>query len=663
MARTTAETTERRRLSPKAYEEIPGDEYDPYVGPEVSPLEFTWRAVVLGALFGIIFGAANAYLGLRVGLTVSTSIPIAVMAVAVFRALRGVMGRTTILEHNISQTVGSASSSQASGLIFTIPALFLWGFSPGFTKLLVIALAGGLLGVLFMIPLRRFLIAGEHGKLPYPEGTACAEVLVAADAGGTHARNVFMGLGVGALYMFLMRGLNLWPRDVWISLRRVIPKGQIGIDVAPALLGVGYILGAKIGLVMVGGSAIAWLIIIPIIELIGRGMTEPLYPETVQLIVNMSPETLWSRYIRYVGAGAVATAGIITLARSIPMIVTSFKEGVKGLRSRIEGSAVIEAVKRTEADLPIKVVGIGVTLIVIFLAVMPHVFGFVESMPMRVAGALLVAVFAFFFVTVSSRIVGLVGVTSNPTSGMTIATLLGTSLIFAALGWTDDTGRIAALSIGAVVAISASIAGDTSQDLKTGFLLGATPNRQQTGELIGVLTAGAFICLAILALQNAYGFGGEELPAPQANMMMLVIDGVLQAEIPWTFVLVGVGLAIVAEIARIPSLPFAVGIYLPITTMTPIFLGGLIRKIMEGRQKDQAARERVREQGVLYASGLIGGDGIMGVAIAFWAGASGRIPEGIGHEWAGPFAEVLSLIMLAVLATLIIRAARRLVGP
>jgi len=656
-----AEASERRRLSSKAYEEIPGDEYDPYVGPEMSPLEFTTRAVILGALFGIVFGAANAYLGLRVGLTVSTSIPIAVMTVAVFRALRGVMGKTTILEHNISQTVGSASSSQASGLIFTIPALFLWGFSPTFMKLLVIALAGGLLGVLFMIPLRRFLIAGEHGRLPYPEGTACAEVLVAADAGGTAARNVFTGLGIGALYTWLMRGLNLWPRDVWVSLQKVLPKGQIGIDVAPALIGVGYILGAKIGLVMVGGSAIAWLIIIPIIEVIGRGMTEPLYPETVQLITNMSPETIWTRYIRYVGAGAVATAGIITLAKSTPMIVTSFKEGIRGLRSRLEGSAALEAIKRTDADLPLKVVMVGVAIIVLFLALMPHVFGVIESVAVRVMGAILVAIFAFFFVTVSSRIVGLVGVTSNPTSGMTIATLLGTSLIFAALGWTDDTGRIAALSIGAVVAISASIAGDTSQDLKTGFLLGATPNRQQTGELIGVLTAGAFICLSILALNNAYGFGGEELPAPQANMMMLVIDGVLQAEIPWTFVLVGVGLAVVAELVRIPSLPFAVGIYLPITTMMPIFLGGLIRKILEGRQKSKAARENVREQGVLYASGLIGGDGLMGVGIAFWAGASGRIPEGIGHEWLGPFAEVLSLLMLAVLATLIVRAARRLI--
>jgi putative OPT family oligopeptide transporter len=615
----------------------------------------------MGALFGIVFGAANAYLGLRVGLTVSTSIPIAVMTVAVFRAMQGVWGKSTILEHNISQTVGSASSSQASGLIFTIPALFIWGFSPAVTKLLVIALAGGLLGVLFMIPLRRFLIKNEHGKLPYPEGTACAEVLVAADAGGTHARPVFYGLGIGMVYTWLMRGLTLWPRDVWIPLNRIIPKGQVGVDVAPALIGVGYILGARIGLVMVGGSAIAWLILIPVIELIGRGMTEPLYPETVQLIVNMAPEQIWTRYIRYVGAGAVATAGIVTLLRSTPMIIASFKEGMRGLKARVGGSAGTTEVKRTDNDLPLNVVMWGVLIVVVFLAVMPHVFGFVESISMRVLASLLVAIFAFFFVTVSSRIVGLVGVTSNPTSGMTIAALLGTSLIFAGLGWTGDAGRVAALSIGAVVAISASIAGDTSQDLKTGFLLGATPRRQQVGELIGVLTAGFFVCLSILALENAYGFGSTELPAPQANMMMLVIDGVLQAEIPWRLVGVGVGLAILAEIARLPSLAFAVGVYLPVTTMMPIFIGGMIRKILEDRQPDTESKNRVREQGVLFSSGLIGGDGLMGVGIAFWAGAFG-IPRGFGHDWMGTFAHILALVMLTLLAFLIIRMARRDTG-
>ena len=647
-------TSEPRRLSPEAYQEIPGKDYKPFVPADVSLAEFTWRPIVLGALFGIMFGAANAYLGLRVGLTVSTSIPIAVMTVAVFR----VIGRSTILEHNISQTVGSASSSQASGLIWTIPALFLWGFSPGVTKLLVITMAGGLLGVLFMIPLRRFLIRDEHGKLPYPEGTACAEVLVAAEAGGAQARNVFWGLGVGFVYKWLMSGVNLWPRDVDIRIP-FLPKGQIGIDVAPALIGVGYILGARIGMVMVGGSAIAWLIIIPVIDIIGRGMTEPLYPETVNLIRDMGPSQLWTRYIRYVGAGAVASAGIITLAKSVPMIVASFQEGIKGLRSRMEAAGGVEAIKRTDLDLPFRVVGIGVIIVVLFLAVMPQVFGFVESVPVRLVGAALVAIFAFFFVTVSSRIVGLVGVTSNPTSGMTIATLLGTSLIFAALGWTDDVGRIAALSIGAVVAIAASIAGDTSQDLKTGFLLGATPSRQQTGELLGVLTAGAFIVGSLLLLENAYGFGTEELPAPQANMMMLVIDGVLQAEIPWRLVLVGVGLAIAAEIARIPSLPFAVGIYLPIATMTPIFVGGMIRKLLEDRQPDEASKHNVREQGVLYTSGLIGGDGLMGVAIAGYAGLV-HIPRGLGHDWMGPFAEVLALAMLAMLVYLIVRSAREL---
>jgi putative OPT family oligopeptide transporter len=656
-----ADPTERRRLSPKAYEEIPGDQYEPYISAATAQMEFGARAVIMGVLFGILFGAANAYLGLRVGLTVSTSIPIAVMTVAVFRALQGVWGRSTILEHNISQTVGSASSSQASGLIFTIPALFLWGFSPGVTKLLVIALAGGLLGVLFMIPLRRFLIKNEHGKLPYPEGTACAEVLVAADAGGSHAQNVFVGLGIGAIYQWLMRGLVLWPQDVWQKVP-FLPKGEIGLRVSPALLGVGYILGARIGLIMVGGGAIASLLIIPAIAILFRDATSPIYPETEMLVSQMGRGDLWHAYVRYVGAGAVATAGIATLIRSAPMIIASFKEGLRGLRSRLEGTSVGALVERTDDDLPLGFVMSGVAVVVLLLALLPHVFGVFESYAIRIVGALLVAAFAFFFVTVSSRIVGLVGVTSNPTSGMTIATLLGTSLVFLSLGWTDDVGKVAALSIGAVVAIAASIAGDTSQDLKTGFLLGATPRRQQTGELIGVLTAGFFVCASLLALEGAYGFGGEELPAPQANMMMLVIDGVLQQEIPWGFVLVGVGLAILAEIARIPSLPLAVGIYLPITTMMPIFIGGVIRKVLEDRQRDPESKHNVREQGVLYASGLVGGVGIMGVAIAFWAGIVGKIPEGFGYEWAGQFDQLLALGIFALLAVLLARAARRPLG-
>jgi len=654
-----AEATERRRLSPKAYEEIPGDDYPPYITPETRLKEFTLRSVVLGVLFGIMFGAANAYLGLRVGLTVSTSIPIAVMTVAVFRALQGVWGGSTILEHNMSQTVGSASSSQASGLIFTIPALFLWGFSPGVLKLLVIALAGGLLGVLFMIPLRRFLIKNEHGKLPYPEGTACAEVLVAADAGGSHAQNVFWGLGIGAVYQWLMRGLVLWPQDFWQKVP-FLPRGEIGLRASPALLGVGYILGARVGTIMVAGAAIASLILIPGIVILFGDATTPIYPETERLISEMSRGELWHRYIRYLGAGAVATAGIATLVRSAPMIVTSFKEGMRGLRSRVRGATVEAlAIKRTDDDLPLNFVMIGVGAIVLFLAVMPQVFGVFDSFAVRIIGALLVAIFAFFFVTVSSRIVGLVGVTSNPTSGMTIATLLGTSLVFVSLGWTDDVGRVAALSIGAVVAIAASIAGDTSQDLKTGFLLGATPRRQQTGELIGVLSAGFFVVMSLLALERAYGFGGEELPAPQANMMMLVIDGVLSQEIPWGFVLVGVGLALAAEIFRVPSLPFAVGIYLPITTLAPIFVGGVIRKVLENREKDEESKNDVREKGVLFASGLVGGVGIMGVAIAFWAGATGTIPEGFGYEWMGPFARFASLAVFALLAVMIVKAARR----
>jgi putative OPT family oligopeptide transporter len=455
-----------------------------------------------------------------------------------------------------------------------------------------------------------------------------------------------------------MRGLVMWPQDFWQKVP-FLPRGEVGIRVSPALLGVGYILGARIGLIMVGGGAIASLIIIPGIVILFGDATTPIYPETELLISEMSRYDLWHRYVRYLGAGAVATAGIATLVRSAPMIVTSFKEGLRGLRTRVEGTPLAAVIKRTDDDLPLNFVMIGVAVIVVLLAFLPQVFGVFESYAARILGALLVAIFAFFFVTVSSRIVGLVGVTSNPTSGMTIATLLGTSLVFVALGWTDDVGKVAALSIGAVVAISASIAGDTSQDLKTGFLLGATPRRQQVGELIGVLTAGFFVCMSLLALERAYGFGGEELPAPQANMMMLVIDGVLQQQVPWGFVLVGVGLALLAEVVRVPSLPLAVGIYLPITTMMPIFVGGMIRKVLEDRQPDAESKHEVREQGVLFASGLVGGVGIMGVGIAFWAGFSGRIPEGIGYEWMGPFGRFVSLAIFTLLAYLIVQAARR----
>jgi putative OPT family oligopeptide transporter len=635
--------TSDRRLPDSAHRPLrEGEVYEPYVPAAQSPHEFTVKALFLGALFGVLFGAANAYLGLRAGLTISTSIPVAVMTVAAFHALRKLGGSANILEANMAQTVGSSSSSVASGVIFTLPALFLWGLAPGLLQMTLLAMSGGLLGVLFMIPLRRFLIEREHGNLPYPEGTACAHVLVANESGGGHARNVFIGLGAGALY----KALTGWAQVLIDEAHLRIPflrKGEIGMDLSPALFGVGYILGPRIATVMVAGGLLSSLVIIPAIAYWGEGRP-PLYPEMVMTISQMSASEIWTRYVRYIGAGAVAAAGIMTLVRSIPVMIESFRIGAHELRGRVEtvtdeldrGSPSMPAVPRTGRDLPLKAVGAGILIIGLVLVLVEAPFGALDHALERAVAALCVIVFAFFFVTVASRIVGLVGVTSNPTSGMTIAALLGTAGVFLVMGWTDIHGKAAALTVGCVVAIAASIAGDTSQDLKTGFLLGATPRYQQIGELIGVLTSATFVCLSVLLLAESFGFGSEELPAPQATLMKLVIDGVLEQNLPWGLVAIGAGIAIVVEFFKIPSLPFAVGVYLPVSTMTPIFFGGMLKLWLEkSAASEQQAVDR-RDKGVLLGSGFVGGEGLLGVAIAgvaFWQGSK---PEGFGVGWLGP---------------------------
>ena len=625
----------------------------PYVSPSESPAEATAKAVGAGILFGILFGAANAYLGLRAGLTISTSIPVAVMTVALFRTLRAGGVNSTILEANLSQTVGSASSSVASGVIFTLPALFLWGFDPTFIQITILAMSGGLLGVLFMIPLRPYLIVREHDSLPYPEGTACAEVLKASQTGGAQARHVFLGLGVGALVKALTGWLRAVPDGLQVSIP-LLKKAQLGGDVSAALLGVGYILGPRIATIMVSGGLLSWLVIIPILATWGTGRPEPLYPETVLPLDAMTPSLLWTRYIRYIGAGAVATAGLITLLRSVPLMVESFRSGARQIRERLSDTPGAPAVPRTEQDLPLRVVGVGAALVFATLVLVPLAFSSIEIPAGRAVAAMLVVVFAFFFVTVSSRIVGLVGVTANPTSGMTIATLLATSSVFLLLGWTDDGGKVAALTVGAVVAVAASIAGDTSQDLKTGFLLGATPRRQQLGELVGVLTSAAFVALTVLLLARAYGFGGEELPAPQAMLMRLVIDGVLAQSLPWTLVALGAGIAIVVELLRIPSLPFAVGVYLPLSTMMPVFLGGLLRLVLHRRAATDEERLARHDRGILLGSGPVGGEGLIGVVIAGaagWAVSRGQTPWSLGFAWAGAAADWLALALFVALIT------------
>lgn len=618
--------------------------HTPYVSASESPLEFTIKSFVAGIIFGILFGAANAYLGLRAGLTISTSIPVAVMTVAAFKVLQSFGAKSNILEANISQTIGSASSSVASGVIFTLPALFLWGFDPTLLQMTLLAMSGGLLGILFMIPLRSFLIDKEHKTLPYPEGTACSEVLIASDAGSGRAKNVFLGLGLGALFKFLTSWIRVIPGDVHMNIP-FLKKGQIGMDMSSALFGVGYILGPRIATIMVGGGLLSWLVIIPIIAYWGEGQVAPLYPETQLLIADMSPGLIWTRYIRYIGAGAVATGGVVTLIKSFPTMIESFRIGAQQLKRRVGSST--DVIPRTSQDLSLKVVGIGAAVIILIMVLVPQVFGNIDSMPIRLITALLIVIFAFFFVTVSSRIVGLVGVTSNPTSGMTIAALLATATIFLMAGWTDDIGKATALTVGCVVAIAASIAGDTSQDLKTGYLLGSTPRKQQIGELAGVITSATFVCLSVILLDKAYGFGTEELPAPQATLMKVVIEGVLENALPWSLVAIGVGIALLCELFKIPSLAFAVGVYLPLSTFTPLFIGGMLRLFLERKAKTAEEKEARKEKGVLLGSGLVGGEGLLGVGIAAVAFYQGGSPQGFGTGWAG------SLAWLAAIAAFI----------
>lgn len=643
--------------------------FRPYIPADQSPPEFTIKANVAGILLGILFGAANAYLGLRAGLTISTSIPVAVLTVAAFRILARAGVGSHVLEANMSQAVGSASSSVASGVIFTLPALFLWQLDPTLLQMTLLALSGGLIGVLFMIPLRKALIVDEHRTLPYPEGTACAEVLLATETGGGRAKNVFLGLGIGAAVKALTGWVKVVPDEV-VTRIPFLPKGQVGADVSPALFGVGYILGPRVAAIMVGGGLLSSLVIIPVIAWWGADRALPLYPETVKTIAEMSPSELWSRYVRYIGAGAVATGGLITLIRSVPTMVASFRSGARQLRERLrEGEAA--AAPRTDRDLPFSVLGGGLLIVTLVLALVPQAFGAIEDLGHRSVAAVLVVIFAFFFVTVSSRIVGLVGVTSNPTSGMTIATLLGTSSIFLLLGWTDDAGKMAALTVGAVVAVAASIAGDTSQDLKAGYILGGTPKSLQVGQLIGILTSAVFVCGTVILLGKTYGFGTEELAAPQATLMKLVIDGVLSQSLPWGLVGIGVGIALLAELLRIPSLPFAVGVYLPVSTMVPVFFGGVLRWLLDRRAPSPEEAEGRRERGVLLASGFVGGEGLLGVVIAgtaLYAMARETEPWSLGLGWIEAIgggevaAQLLGAAALAAVALLMWRLAARRAG-
>jgi putative OPT family oligopeptide transporter len=613
--------------------------------------EFTLRAVVTGTILGIIFGASNAYLGLRVGLTVSASIPAAVMTVAVF-ALLGRRG--SILEANLSQTIGSASTSLASGTIFTIPALFMWQMVPPYLQIVVLSYLGALLGLAAMIPLRRLLIVQAHDELPYPEGTACAEVLRATTGGVAASAWIFYGMAVGAVVKLLLSLAFLVPNAVHAALP-VLPKADLALELAPALIGVGFILGYRQSGVLVSGSLISAIVLTPIIAWIGAGLAAPLAPEATKLVSAMTANEIWGRYVRYIGAGAVAVAGILTVLRGLPTMAGAFVAVAKGVR-RATGVASGGAVARTDRDLPGSFV-IGVIVAVVLVAgLVPGVFAGDMSPLQRAILAAGVGVFGLLFVTVAARIVGIVGVSSQPTSGIALITLLGVASVFAAAGWTDPGARAAVLTVATIVAVAASKAGDISQDLKTGYLVGATPARQQLGQLIGASFACWAVAATVMLLGRAYEFGSTDIPAPQATLMKTIVEGVLAGALPWGLVLSGAGLAIGAFLCGVSALAFAIGVYLPLATMAAIYVGGCVRAFCD-RGRKEAAGKASGDPGVLAASGLVAGEGLAGVLVAGLV-AGGVAPKSKPVLIAGATGEVVAVAMILLICVFLYRAGR-----
>ncbi len=630
--------------------------FKPYISATDLIPEFTPKAIILGALFGIIFGAATVYLGLKVGLTVSASIPIAVLSISVIKKF----GKATILENNMVQTIGSAGESVAAGVVFTIPALL---FLPGgedyfqYFQIFVLALAGGILGVLFMIPLRRSIIVKEHGKLPFPEGTACADVLIAGEKGGKLAQKVFYGLGIAFVYKTLMSLFGLWkdvPKYVF-GRSSSLPNATIMGEITPELLGVGYIIGPKIAGIMVAGGVLSWLVLIPLITLIGDNLTTVFAPATT-LISDMSPNEIWSNYIRYIGAGAVTFGGIVTLIRSFPTIISAFKESFADLKQNKSNSSTQK--NRTEKDIPLVFVLVGSIILIILMVAIP-------SIPTNLLSSIMIVVFGFFFVTVSSRIVGLIGSSSNPISGMTIATLMTTALIFVAVGWTGEIYQPIVLVVGSIVCIASANAGATSQDLKTGYIVGATPIKQQLGLLIGVLASVLVIGFTIILLNDILVIGSDQLPAPQATLMATVIKGLLSQNLPWGLVLVGMGIAAVMELSGVRSLPFAVGAYLPLSVTSPIFMGGLVKMLVDKIKKTGESESDIGP-GALLSSGLIAGGALTGILIATLKGwiwevnsegleisLADKLNTGIGESM-GISGDIVSLVLFLGMAAILV---------
>ncbi len=588
--------------------------FKPYIPADRVTPEITVTSIVMGIILAVVFGAANAYLGLRVGMTVSASIPAAVIAMGVIRVI---MKKNSILESNIVQTVGSAGESVAAGAIFTLPALFLWAsedpekFSkPSIIEITLIALIGGLLGVFFMIPLRNALIVKEHGTLPYPEGTACAEVLLAGEEGGANASTVFAGMGFAALFKFIVDGIKAVPSEINLAFSKFFKgyNGEIGTQIYPALVSVGFICGPRISSYMFAGGVLSWMVLIPLICLFGAEAI--IYPGTAtigEIFADGGASSIWGSYIRYIGAGALAAGGIISLVKSLPLIIKTFGDAIKGM-----GAASSAGNERTSKDISFKVVIGAIVALTLLIWLVP-------AIPVSPLGAVIIVIFGFFFATVSSRMVGLVGSSNNPVSGMAIATLLVSTLILKATGDVGAHGMTTAIAIGSIICIVAAISGDTSQDLKTGYLLGATPKKQQIGEIIGVVASAFAIGGTLYLLDAAWGFGSPELGAPQATLMKMIIEGVMDGNLPWALVFTGVFIAVVVEVIGIPVLPFAIGIYLPVQLNACIMIGGLVRLFIEKKKMAEEKRTQAVTDGTLFCSGMIAGEGLVGILLAVFA--------------------------------------------
>jgi len=616
-------------------------DFKPYIPAEKVTPEITVTSIVMGIILAVVFGAANAYLGLRVGMTVSASIPAAVIAMGVIRVI---MRKNSILESNIVQTVGSAGESLAAGAIFTLPALFLWAAegkttNPSIIEITLIALLGGLLGVFFMVPLRNALIVKEHGVLPYPEGTACAEVLLAGEEGGAKASTVFAGMGFAALFKLIIDGFKLVSGEISASVKGF--AGEIGTQIYPAVMSVGYICGARISSYMFAGGVLSWLVLIPLIVLFGADIT--LYPGTApisEMYASGGAGAIWSSYIRYIGAGALAAGGIISLIKSLPLIVKTFGGAMKSMSS----AGGVTSNERTAQDISFK-------LVLLAIAVLTLLVWLVPAIPVTLIGAIIVVVFGFFFATVSSRMVGLVGSSNNPVSGMAIATLLIATLILKFTGYQGIAGMCSAIAIGSIICIVSAIAGDTSQDLKTGYLLGATPKKQQIGEIIGVVAAAFAIGGTLYLLNSAWGFGSNELAAPQATLMKLIIEGVMEGNLPWALVFTGVFIAVVVEVIGIPVLPFAIGVYLPVQLNACIMVGGLVRLALEKMKKNEEEKKAMINDGVLFCSGMIAGEGLVGILLALLAvfGFDTMIDLSAKFGLSAPFMNIGGLVLFAII--------------